>query len=132
MNDHYTRDYNPPTGTRVSSSDLINEFQSVEAGFDSVQTDFDNSLRQASGAAIAALPNAASRALKALAFDASGNPVAVAMVLVTDAVARTGDTMLGPLILSADPVTALGSATKQYVDNKPTTPDFLLMNAGVI
>lgn len=132
MNDHYTRDYSPPTGTRVSSSDLINEFQLVEAGFDSVQTDFDNSLRQASGTAIAALPNAASRALKALAFDVSGNPVAVQMVLVTDAVARTGDTMLGPLILSDAPTVPLQAATKQYVDNKPTTPDFLLMNAGVI
>lgn len=28
-----------------------------------------------------------------------------------------GDTMTGPLILSADPVAALGAATKQYVDN---------------
>lgn len=132
MNDHYTRDYNPPSGTRVSSSDLINEFQSVEVGFDSVQSGLSRTLRQTGGDAVAAMPSAASRALKALAFDASGNPIAVSMVLVTDAVARTGDTMLGPLILSADPVTALGAATKQYVDNKPTTPDFLLMNAGVI
>lgn len=29
---------------------------------------------------------------------------------------KTGDTMTGPLILSGDPTTALGAATKQYVD----------------
>lgn len=131
MNDHYTRDYNPPTGTRVSSSDLINEFQAVQGGFDSVQAELGNTLHQASGAPIGALPNAVSRALKALAFDADGNPVAVAMVAVTDAVARTGDTMLGPLILSGAPASPLQAATKQYVDDKPF-PDFLLMNAGVI
>jgi hypothetical protein len=35
---------------------------------------------------------------------------------------RTGDTMTGALILAADPVTALGAATKQYVDNKAFLP----------
>lgn len=74
MNDHYTRDYNPPTGTRVSSSDLINEFQAVQGGFDSVQAELGNTLHQASGAPMAALPNAVSRALKVLSFDADGNP----------------------------------------------------------
>jgi hypothetical protein len=31
-------------------------------------------------------------------------------------VQKTGDTLTGPLILAADPATALGAATKQYVD----------------
>lgn len=31
---------------------------------------------------------------------------------------KTGDTMTGPLILSGDPTTALGAATKQYADLK--------------
>jgi hypothetical protein len=35
-------------------------------------------------------------------------------------VAKTGDTMTGPLILSGDPTTALGAATKQYVDSAVT------------
>jgi|GEM_PF-1748958 hypothetical protein len=40
--------------------------------------------------------------------------------LTTDLAAKVplaGGTMTGPLILPADPVTALGAATKQYVDN---------------
>ena len=74
MNDHYTRDYNPPSGSRVASSDLINEFQAIENGFDSVQSGVEDTLRQESGTAIAALPNAVSRALKVLSFDADGNP----------------------------------------------------------
>ena len=32
-------------------------------------------------------------------------------------VEKAGDTMTGPLVLNADPVAALGAATKQYVDN---------------
>lgn len=102
MNDHYTRDYAPPTGTRVASSDLINEFQAVQSGFDSTQAELENTLRQASGTPIAALPNAVSRAEKVLSFDASGNPVtlfakseldglaAAAANSVTDAAAQVG------------------------------------------
>ena len=33
-----------------------------------------------------------------------------------------GGTLTGPLILAADPIVALGAATKQYVDNKPAPP----------
>lgn len=36
-------------------------------------------------------------------------------------VAKAGDTMTGALILSGDPVVALGAATKQYIDNKNYT-----------
>lgn len=119
MNDHYTRDYAPPTGTRVASSDLINEFQAIEAGFDSVQTSMGNTLRQASGTAIGFLPNAASRALKVLAFDTDGNPIASPLTSVPDAVAKTGDAMLGHLSLHADPTSDMHATTKRYVD-KPT------------
>jgi hypothetical protein len=38
-------------------------------------------------------------------------------------VQKTGDTMTGALVLPADPTTALQAATKQYVDNKPGSPD---------
>jgi len=37
---------------------------------------------------------------------------------------RAGDTMTGSLILNADPTTALGAATKQYVDNIATGINF--------
>ena len=36
-------------------------------------------------------------------------------------VAKSGDTMTGPLVLPADPTTALQAATKQYVDNNSMT-----------
>jgi hypothetical protein len=34
----------------------------------------------------------------------------------TSRIAKAGDTMTGPLLLAADPTTALGAATKQYAD----------------
>lgn len=77
-NDHYTRGYDPQPTQRVGSTDLKNEFQAVEGGFDSIQADTRRTLRQVDGAEIAPMPNAVSRALKLLSFDASGNPVMVA------------------------------------------------------
>jgi hypothetical protein len=69
----------------------------------------------------------------AIVSDANGLPVASATTAteigyvsgVTSAIQtqinakvnRSGDTMTGALILNADPITALGAATKQYVDN---------------
>lgn len=40
-----------------------------------------------------------------------------AATTLADVVQKSGDTMTGPLVLSGDPVVALGAATKQYVDN---------------
>lgn len=45
---------------------------------------------------------------------------------------KAGDTMLGNLVLNADPSIALGAATKQYVDNRlvvETTSGYTLTNA---
>lgn len=53
-------------------------------------------------AALAAIPAFVSAII-------AGLPLAV--------VAKSGDTMTGPLVLSGDPVAALQAATKQYVDN---------------
>jgi hypothetical protein len=39
--------------------------------------------------------------------------------LSTGYVQKAGDTMTGPLVLPADPASALQASTKQYVDNKP-------------
>lgn len=124
MNDHYTRDYAPPTGTRVASSDLINEFQSVEAGFDSVQTDFGHTLHQASGTAIAAMPNAVSRALKVLSFDADGNPATTidgvdfaASAATATAAAGTATTQAGIATTQADiATTQAGIATTKAAE----------------
>jgi hypothetical protein len=40
------------------------------------------------------------------------------LVDLTKYLLLTGGTLTGPLVQAADPVTALGTATKQYVDNK--------------
>lgn len=54
----------------------------------------------------------------------SGVPTTLAGHGITDGVHLSGDTMTGPLVLSADPTAALGAATKQYVDNMATGLDF--------
>ena len=57
--------------------------------------------------------------LAAGAFNASNwNKVTVANDVLTGNVAKTGDTMTGPLVLPGDPSTALQAATKQYADTK--------------
>lgn len=43
---------------------------------------------------------------------------------------RTGDTMTGALVLAADPLVALGAATKQYVDAAVTGGPFLPLTGG--
>lgn len=70
---YYTRTYNPQPTTRVASTDLKNEFQAVENGLASAETADGKAIRAPE--ATTALPSAASRALKVLSFDASGNPV---------------------------------------------------------
>ena len=69
---YYTRTYNPQPTTRVASTDLKNEFQAVENGLASAETADGKAIRAPE--ATTALPSAASRALKVLSFDGSGNP----------------------------------------------------------
>ncbi|MCX5234453.1 hypothetical protein OG824_04290 [Streptomyces prunicolor] len=47
--------------------------------------------------------------------------------LQVDKLDKAGGTMIGPLVLDADPATALGAATKQYADNK-----FLPLTGGTV
>ena len=47
----------------------------------------------------------------------------------TKVLALAGGTLTGALILQADPVTALGAATKQYVDGKVGTPGIIPENS---
>ena len=42
---------------------------------------------------------------------------------ISDQVSKAGDTMTGPLVLSADPSASLGAATKQYTDAKASAVD---------
>ena len=46
-----------------------------------------------------------------------------------NAVSRAGDTMTGALILNANPIVALGAATKQYVDTSAATSSVVIANA---
>ena len=55
---------------------------------------------------------------------ASATAVSSAYSIGALALARSGGSMTGNLILNADPTTALGAATKQYVDNAITGLDF--------
>jgi hypothetical protein len=63
------------------------------------------------------MPPAADRANRFLAFNAAGEPIAVgAPDAPLGAVARSGDTMTGPLTLAGPPTAPLHAATKAYVD----------------
>jgi len=57
---------------------------------------------------------------------ASYKPYAVA-----NALPFTGGTLLGPLILAADPTVALGAATKEYVDAVAMPPGTILESAAI-
>ena len=50
--------------------------------------------------------------------DAVGQTANSAVAVANAALRRAGDTMTGLLVLSADPVNALGAVTKQYADSK--------------
>lgn len=62
--------------TKAKAGDVEANLNAVEAGFDEAKEYFDRTLRGArANPAIPEIPNAATRANKALTFDASGNPV---------------------------------------------------------
>lgn len=71
---NYTRTYNPQPTQRVGSAELKAEFSAIETAFNTEASEAERTLRQTGGSAVNALPNAASRALKVLSFDASGHP----------------------------------------------------------
>ena len=79
------------------AEDVNDAFDELSAGLNSLDLDVDRSIKIPSGSAELSV-DASGRANKVLGFNASGNPVAIVMTEVPDAVARTGDTMLGPLL----------------------------------
>ena len=74
---YYARTYNPQPTARVTSQELKNEFQAIDNALDAAEADVGKGIRAPE--ATTALPNAASRALKVMSFDASGNPVATVL-----------------------------------------------------
>jgi hypothetical protein len=74
---YYTRAYNPQPTARVTSQELKNEFQAIDNALDAAEADVGKGIRAPE--ATTALPNAASRALKVMSFDASGNPIATVL-----------------------------------------------------
>lgn len=74
-NPFFTNNTDLLPNTRARAADVESKLEAVEAGFDEAKEYFDRTLRGArANPAIAELPNAATRANKALTFDASGNP----------------------------------------------------------
>ncbi len=114
---NYTRTYNPQPTQRVGSADLKAEFQAIENAFNTESTEAERTLRQTGGSAVNALPNAASRALKVLSFDASGHPItSIATVDLAAAVtaATTATTQAGIATTQAGiATTGAGTATTQ-------------------
>lgn len=113
---YYTRTYNPQPTTRVASTDLKNEFQAVENGLASAETADGKAIRAPE--ATTALPSAASRALKVLSFDASGNPrttiaetdLAAAVTAASNAATSESNAALSETAAAASAIAADASA----------------------
>ena len=76
-NDFYNSSFTAIPDTLVRSNQANAEFAGVGLGFDRVQVKTRAALRAPDGEAPATLPAVAARASKSLAFDSSGNPIAV-------------------------------------------------------
>lgn len=76
-NRFYNNSINLTPFTKARASDVEQDLSAASVGFDLVQTELNAALRAPDGEVLGAVPAAASRASKTLAFDASGNPVAV-------------------------------------------------------
>ena len=107
---YYTRTYDPQPTTRVASTDLKDEFQTIESALGAVETDVGKGIRAPE--AITALPNAASRANKVLSFDASGHPaVPIAVADLAAAVTAASNAATSATAAAASATSASGSAS---------------------
>lgn len=113
---YYIRTYNPQPTTRVASTDLKNEFQAVENGLASAEAADGKAIRAPE--ATTALPSAASRALKVLSFDGSGNPrttiaetdLAAAVTAASNAATSESNAALSETAAAASAIAADASA----------------------
>lgn len=76
-NPYFTENFQGQEGQTARADQVRNELIATESGFDGVNADVNRTVKGAVGETLAALPNAATRALKFLRFDAAGNPIAV-------------------------------------------------------
>lgn len=109
---NYTRTYNPQPTQRVGSAELKGEFVAIENAFNTEASEAERTLRQTGGSAVNALPNAISRALKVLSFDASGHPItSIATVDLAAAVTAASNAATSASSASTSATAAAGSAT---------------------
>lgn len=100
--------------TLIRSAKANAEFAAVETGFDRVQVKTLASLRAPDGETTTDLPVAATRAGKSLAFDASGNPIAVVAATSAEmaaAVAAAASASADAASAAADAATVAGAVS---------------------
>lgn len=82
--------------------------------------------------AAAAATSASAASVSATAASNSAVDAANSAALTAGMLPLTGGTMTGPLVLSADPLVALGAATKQYVDARVGGTGYLPLSGGTM
>ena len=99
--------------TKARAGDVESNFTAVEAGFDEAKQYFDRTLRGArANPVIAEIPDAATRAGKALTFDGSGNPAAtVSTTEISNAQANAVAAAASAVAADASATAAAGSAS---------------------
>ena len=105
-----------PTKTNMMDDDDYSSYLQRENGVGSGMaiSSFHNKVFYQSSIMVAAL----SQVLVNRGFTVSDSSFSDLVTVLSDFMSNSGDTMTGPLILSADPTAALGAATKQYADTK--------------
>lgn len=111
---YYTRSINPQPTQRVGSAELKAEFSSVQTGFESAETADGKAVRAPE--AIPTLPNAISRALKILSFDASGNPATSFSAAELSALVLAAETAAGATKWISGTTYAQGDVTWSPID----------------
>lgn len=117
-NSFYNTGFTAVPDTLVRSQAANSEFAAVGLGFDRVQTKTNAALRAPDGEAPTTIPAAASRASKSLAFDSSGNPIAVVAATSSEmaaAVAAATTATTKAAEAAADAATVAGSANALHM-----------------
>lgn len=114
----YDAALNAVPDTLIRSARHNNEFASVEAGFDAVQTLTNAAIKAPNGESPGRLPAAAARANKSFVFDASGDPavaVAATSAEMTAAIAAATAAGLSETAAAASAATVAGSTNALHM-----------------
>ena len=113
MNPFFTNTIDLLPATKARAGDVESNFTAVEAGFDEAKQYFDRTLRGArANPVIPEIPDAASRAGKALTFDGSGNPATtVTTTEISNAQANAVAAAASAVAADASATAAAGSAS---------------------